>query len=412
MGVYCYGHAGNMLLPEGGVGVNEKETKRLVRVYAFFRALLRGLLARIFHFSYEIVTPPQAPYLVLVNHNTDFDPLLVSLSFPRQMRFVASEHVFRAGLWSRLLVWGFGPISRMKGATDTSAALGVMRALRRGDNVCLFAEGNRSYNGVTGPMFTATGKLAKNAGVGLITYKLTGGYFTTPRWGRGLRRGRMTGAQVRYYSPEELKGFTADALNERIAEDLYEDAFARQELEHIAYKGKNLAELLETALYICPRCGKIGALRSKGDRFLCACGLSVRYTAEGLFAADGAEAPPFSTVRDWDAWQNEQMAARCAALTPGEIAFSDEGLGLFSVDERHRTLPFERGALSMTRAALTLAGRRFELASISSMALYGRAALVFTTGDGTHYEIKEPKRSAFCARKYLKLFQLVKAEES
>lgn len=34
-------------------------------------------------------------YIVLSNHVTDYDPLLVGVSFPGQMYFVASEHITR-----------------------------------------------------------------------------------------------------------------------------------------------------------------------------------------------------------------------------------------------------------------------------------------------------------------------------
>ena len=90
--------------------------------------------------------------LVVANHNMDYDPILVSMAFDDHLYFVASEHVFRWGLLSRLLVWAFAPIARMKGTADAQSAMQILRTLRKGRNVCLFAEGNRSFNGVTGPI--------------------------------------------------------------------------------------------------------------------------------------------------------------------------------------------------------------------------------------------------------------------
>ncbi len=133
--------------------------------------------------------------------------------------------------------------------------------------MCLFAEGNRSYNGVTGPIFPATGKLAKATGASLVTYRFEGGYLTTPRWSRSTRKGNMRGYVVNVYSPEQLKTMSPEEVNQRIREDIMEDAFDRQLTMPYRYKGKDLAKGLEHALYFCPKCGKTGTLHSSKKHF-------------------------------------------------------------------------------------------------------------------------------------------------
>ena len=53
----------------------------------------------------------------------------------------------------------------------------------------------------------------------------------------------------------EAAEMSKDELIEKISDDLFVDAYADQEKAHIAYKGKALAEGLETGLWICPECG-------------------------------------------------------------------------------------------------------------------------------------------------------------
>ena len=382
----------------------ERAHKRHRAVWNFLQATLRGALKRFFHYECEEVRPGAAPYLVVANHNVDLDPALVGMSFREQMYFVASEHVFRKGFASWLLNYCFGPISRMKGTTDAAAALGVLRAMRGGYNVCLFAEGNRSFNGVTGPIFPATGKLAKAAGGALVTYRIEGGYLTSPRWSRSMRKGKMRGSCVNIYTREQLKDMTPEEVNAHIREDLFEDAFERQLENPARFRGRNIAEGLENALYFCPKCSRAATLHSKGDRFFCDCGFHVRFTETGFFEGEDA---PFSTVRDWDAWQNGRIAAYIGALCDGEEAFFDEGMQLIGVGERHRSSELEAGRLSMSKRALSLGSHVFPLEKIANMGMIGTSKIMFSTTDGVFYELRSGS-GVYCGRKYYTLYHLLK----
>ena len=60
----------------------------------------------------------KGPFLLVSNHNTNWDPLLVGCSFFReQMYFVASEHIFRSPLAGKLIAWAQDPIPRQKGGS-------------------------------------------------------------------------------------------------------------------------------------------------------------------------------------------------------------------------------------------------------------------------------------------------------
>jgi len=229
--------------------------RRYQRVWRFLHRIVPPILKRKFNYTAQPCAA-DGPLLVLANHNTDWDPLLLGLAFPNYLSFVASEHIFRWGLAAKLLRFFLDPIARLKGTTAGDTALTVMRRLRKGGSVAIFAEGNRSFNGVTCPIFPATGKLAKLGGATLVTYKTVGGYLSSPRWSRKLRRGKMRGQIVGVYPPEKLKSMTPDEINACIARDLYEDAYARQEGDMVRFKGRAKAEHLETALFVCPKCGK------------------------------------------------------------------------------------------------------------------------------------------------------------
>ncbi|MBE6700135.1 MAG: hypothetical protein E7584_07870 [Ruminococcaceae bacterium] len=64
-------------------------TKPIIRPIGFLFAKLK------FNFKFKKPKKEELPenYIVLSNHVTDYDPILVGLSFPHQMYFVASEHI-------------------------------------------------------------------------------------------------------------------------------------------------------------------------------------------------------------------------------------------------------------------------------------------------------------------------------
>ena len=111
---------------------------------------------------------------------------------------------------------------------------------------------------------------------------------------------------VRVYQPEEIKAMSEEELTKAIQNDLYTNAYKEQEQreEPIAFRGKNLAENLETALYLCPSCERIGSLKSNEDIFSCSCGLNLKYTEYGYLQSINQQKPPFHTVLAWIRWQS------------------------------------------------------------------------------------------------------------
>ena len=166
------------------------------RVYGFLWHLVRKPFEWIFAFQHDS-DRENVPTLIISNHVTNYDPILVALSFPgRRIHFVASEHLFRMGLISKVLTYLFEFIPRRKGVSGSDTAMSVLRQLRDGKSVGLFAEGETTWDGKTASVVSATGRLAQMSKCRLVTYRLEGGYLTAPRWGKGIRRGKMYGRIV------------------------------------------------------------------------------------------------------------------------------------------------------------------------------------------------------------------------
>ncbi len=380
----------------------DKDLRRHRRFWRLFRGPV-GLLMRI-KFRFKPAPAPELPEggcLVLANHTTTWDPLMVAVGLREHMYFVASEHIFRLGFATWLLKRYLNPIARLKGSTDAAAAASMLREMKKGNKVALFPEGNTTWSGQSMELHPSVSRMARMCGVPVVTYRLVGGYLTHPRWCIGTRPGKMTGHVVNIYTPQQLKAMSKQEVEAQICADLFEDAYARQAEAPVRYKGRRRAERLEAALYMCPKCGKIATLHSKGSRFWCDCGLDLQFNELGEF--EGPEVP-FKNTLEWDKWQTEKMQNLAETLGE-EAAFSDPEQSLWH-QTGHEQTQVAAGRLSLFRDRLELGGKIIPISEISQISMFGREHVVFTAAGNT-YEIKSPfSRSG---RKYMTLIQLLKA---
>ena len=394
----------------------KKRSERAVKRHRFLLSLLRFLCAWVFRlllrFRYEKVKLDDSPYFIMLNHNSDFDPIFAGMVFKRFMYFVASEHVYRMGVFSKLIRYVFDPIIRMKGTTEARAAMEILRTARSGFNICIFAEGNRSFNGETGSVLASTGKLVRRSGAGLVTYVLRGDYFTTPRWGWGIRRGLVKGELAGIYTKEQVAAMSDDEINEIIVRDLYVNAFDDQRKLNVRYRGKlkNRAVGIENALYLCPLCENIGTIKSERDRFFCGCGLNMRYTEYGWLQTVGDVPAPFDNILEWDKWQVEKLRRKLTESDDAdEAVFFDDSQILYEIKADYTMVELVKGRLSFFRDRIEMTGPSnsvvFTFEEIDDIEITGRMNINFSDSAGRSYEIRSAHSRA--AAKYREGFRFL-----
>jgi 1-acyl-sn-glycerol-3-phosphate acyltransferase len=363
---------------------------RHVWFYSAVRHIVGFPLRRYFRFRPEPLPALDAPYILVANHNTDFDSLFLGVAFPKHMYFVASEHIFRVGWLRKLLVYFLNPIPKRKGGADVNTAMQMVRRIRGGNNIALFAEGNKSFHGVTCPVHPATGTLVKASGASLVTYRLEGGYFTSPRWAHTLRRGKIRGHVVGRYSAQTLSAMDTQEINRLIQRDIHEDAYERQREDPVAFRGRRLAQGIQNALYLCPRCHAFGSVYGADNKVLCSCGVSATYAETGNLLGENA---PFATLKDWGEWQREYLRYLIKNMGDRPL-FSDEGQTLMLIHPDHRTETVTKGTLSIGQSGLSLGTFRLPLAQLEGLEIYGRNTVVFSDGEGNRYQVvTETERS-------------------
>lgn len=340
-----------------------------------------------FGYKYKKIKSEELPetYIVLANHVTDFDPIFVGVSFEKQMYFVASEHISRWGIASKLINHIFAPIIRYKGTTAASTVMEMIHKVREGKSVCMFAEGARSWDGVTAYIQPATGKVIKSAKCALVTFRIEGGYFVSPNWSEGgTRRGPISGKLVNVYTKEQIASMSVEEINKAIAQDLHEDAYERQLKAPARYKGKQIAVKLENLLFICPECGAIDSMHSEKDTVRCdKCDLTFTYDEYAIL-----KGIPHKTVKELYAWQKQQVMQEAAA---GQLVYTAPDGVLQSVSKGEEVV-LAQGPISLSKEKLICGTYEIPFTDIMDMAMHGRHALVFSTAD-VYYELKPVEES-------------------
>lgn len=377
--------------------------KRHVLFYRGARTVLSPLLKWLFCYEAKPAPDIAGPYIVIANHTTDLDALLVSISFPKHMYFVASEHIFRSRVFGGLLKYFLDPIPKQKGGADVNTAMQMMRRLKKDINIGLFAEGSKSFHGKPCPVVPATGSLVKASKASLVTYRLEGGYFTSPRWAHTFRRGRMRGYPVRVYSPDELSQMTPEEVNGAISTDIGEDAYRRQDVDPVAYRGKRLAQGLENALYMCPDCGLIGTLHGEDNLFSCACGLRTEMDEKGYLSGG-----PFRTVDEWGQWQKEKLRELIQNGNGAEL-YHDEAQEIIRILPGHQTAIVQQGTLSISRTVLSCGDFSLQWSRVLGVEVFGKNSVVFSDDQGNHYQLRsKTERSGL---KYLDTYRIIEQDK-
>ena len=412
------------------MALTEKEVRRHKWVIRIAKPIFRLYMRLAFNYRFEPIKEVEGPMIVVANHNCDLDPVMVGLACPH-MYFVASEHIFRKPAIAWLLEKFLSPIARRKGSVDASTVMEIRSRLKAGHSIAIFPEGNRSLDGCTGLIHPTTGKLIKAFGATLVTYHLEGGFFTTPRWGFGIRKGKMIGRPVGVYPKEELKKMKPEEILDLVRKDLYEDPYITQQKEKVRFRSKAPARGLETALYLCPHCKSIGTLHSTKKEIVCTCGYRAVFDEYGYFVKpDSAEKDiVFKTYTEWYRWQQEEIAKLYAAYhnrmkEAGQAENGDETQA-FSIDEfcvfpnnevclhevgdDERSRPVMSGILKIGTEGLCVIGtdgsrKEFRFKDIPEISLCGRNKLAFIC-DGGYYEIKTHK--LFNSRLVIRLYELI-----
>lgn len=141
--------------------------------------------------------PVEGPFVLVANHLSVLDPILIQAVCPRSLHTMAKSTQFAAPVIGRLMVrLGAFPVRRYQ--VDPQSARLVLRRLAAGQGVCVYPEGERSWDGRLQSFRLGTIRLLLKAGAPVVPCAIRGSYEAWPRW---ERRPRFGPVEIRFGQP-------------------------------------------------------------------------------------------------------------------------------------------------------------------------------------------------------------------
>jgi 1-acyl-sn-glycerol-3-phosphate acyltransferase len=135
--------------------------------------------------------PRRGGLLVVSNHQSFLDLVLIGSAVPRRITYVA-RHTLRRSLLFRLLTWPFDVLDIRRGEKDVSAVRTITDKLREGACVLVFPEGTRTRDGRLGKLREGFIAVARRGGAPITALRLNGVFAVWPKGttfpGRGMIR--------------------------------------------------------------------------------------------------------------------------------------------------------------------------------------------------------------------------------
>ena len=133
---------------------------------------------------------PQRNVIVVANHASNLDPVIMGTVFPRRLRYLAKEELFKPFIFGNMVrALGSIPVRKSDSQSAGTALRTFLKLLESGENVLIFPEGSRSLNGELQPLEGGVALIALKSGAPIIPSFISGTFEAMPpgsRWVKPL----------------------------------------------------------------------------------------------------------------------------------------------------------------------------------------------------------------------------------
>jgi 1-acyl-sn-glycerol-3-phosphate acyltransferase len=160
--------------------------------------------------------PKEGPALLVINHQSYLDPLLVGLPLQRPVSYLARDNLFDVPVvgWILRHVYVI-PINRE--AASTSSLREAIRRLEHGFYVGIFPEGTRTTDGAVGEFKPGLLALVRRTNVPVIPVGVAGAFEAFPKGAWFPRPGKVRVVFGEALQPEELHAAEAGLSRDLLA---------------------------------------------------------------------------------------------------------------------------------------------------------------------------------------------------
>jgi 1-acyl-sn-glycerol-3-phosphate acyltransferase len=132
-----------------------------------------------FHYTGRANVPMIGPVLLVSNHQSHLDPVLVGIASPRQLRSLARHNLFFWPLGWLISSLGAVPVDRERSALAGMRT--ILRLLCEGEAVLIFPEGTRTPHGNLQPLLPGFCTLARRSSATIVPLAINGAFAAMPR---------------------------------------------------------------------------------------------------------------------------------------------------------------------------------------------------------------------------------------
>lgn len=164
--------------------------------------------------------PDDGPLVLVSNHQSYFDPVLVGYSLKRELHYMARDTLFTNPVFGKIIssVNAY-PVKR--GEADVAAIKTTLRLLKDAHPVLLFPEGTRTRDGRVGEMKPGFTMLASRGRAQILPVAIDGAYEAWPRtFPLPIPLRPIHVAFGKPYSNEEVRNTDEPTLIHRIRRDI------------------------------------------------------------------------------------------------------------------------------------------------------------------------------------------------
>ncbi len=173
--------------------------------------------------------PQTGPALIIANHQSFLDPVLVGLAAPRMLTYLARKTLFHHQPIFSWLIRTLHAIPVDQDGVAKEGMRAVLQALEAGRAVLIFPEGGRTENGKIAPLMRGIVLLVERSKAPVVAIGLAGAFQALPR-GRVIpnlsplflpaQDSAIAVAVGRPISPQELSRLSRQETLERLSAEL------------------------------------------------------------------------------------------------------------------------------------------------------------------------------------------------
>ncbi len=145
-------------------------------LYKFLQKLLYPFLKLFYRFKIENFNGfPEGPIVLVANHKSNLDPVLLSVAFPNQIHWMGKKELFENKLIGNFLSkLGAFPVDRQ--GNDLRALKQSMKILKEGGVLGIFPEGTRVKSYDPDMAKSGTALIASRSGATIVPVYIEGDY--------------------------------------------------------------------------------------------------------------------------------------------------------------------------------------------------------------------------------------------